>query len=245
MIRTNMSIAGTVLFLALVTTWLGAFASVAWAIDARRVFDQAKNSVVVVFTVDAQGKPGKFGSGFLMGQGALVATNQHVIDGAGMLKVKLPSGQVVDVEQVRAESREHDVAILIIPPSGKGLALAQGDPEVGEEILAIGHPKGLEHSLSTGVVSGIRQRGNTRVYQITAPISPGSSGGPILNDRGDVLGMATFFALDGQNLNFAVPVSYIQELLGMKGGQSGRRHIVPKTKITIEQDAGGILLKQQ
>jgi S1-C subfamily serine protease len=245
MIRTNRSIAGTVLFLALVTSWLGAFPSAAWAMDARSVFDRAKDSVVVVFTVDGQGKPGKFGSGFLLGQGTMVATNQHVIDGAEMLKVKLASGQIVDVEQVRAESREHDVAVLIIPPSGTGLALAQGDPEVGEDVLAIGHPKGLERSLSTGVVSGIRQRGNTRVYQITAPISPGSSGGPILNERGDVLGMATFFALDGQNLNFAVPVSYIQELLGMKTSQSGKRHIVPKTTITIEQNAGGILLKQK
>lgn len=243
--RTGKFVTKKVLILALAMSWLLAIASGAWGIDAKRVFDQAKDSVVVVFTVDAQGQPGKFGSGFLLGQGTMVATNQHVIDGAGMLKVKLPSGQVVDVEQVRAESKEHDVAILVIPPSGNGLGLAQGDPAVGEEVLAIGHPKGLERTLSTGVVSGIRQRGNTRVYQITAPISPGSSGGPILNDRGDVLGMATFFALDGQNLNFAVPVAYIQELLGMKGSQSGKRHIVPKTTITIEKEAGGIKLMQK
>ena len=246
MLRVGIFRTGRVLILALVLTLTGVvFSPKTWAIDAQGLFQRAKDSVVVVIEVDKEGKPKKFGSGFLMRRGDMVATNQHVIDGAEFIKVKLPNGRVVDVEQVRAESKEHDLAVLVIPSGGEGLELASGEPQVGEEILAIGNPKGLERTLSTGVVSGIRQRGNTKVYQITAPISPGSSGGPILNSHGDVIGLATFYALDGQNLNFAVPASYIMELLGMKRGSSGRKHFSNKSKITIEKGKGGILLKQK
>lgn len=221
-----------------------AFTASALALDAKGLFQQAQNSVVVVLAVDESGKGAKYGSGVLLGSGNLVATNHHVISGEDDLRVKLADGKIVKVQSVRAESPEHDLAILQIPAVGRGLNLAPGDPVVGEEVMAIGHPKGLERTLSTGVVSGIRRKGNTKVYQITAPISPGSSGGPILNASGDVVGLASFFAKGGQNLNFAIPADYIAQLLGAPAGERSVRHLTPKKKLTIQKDESGITIMQ-
>jgi len=218
--------------------------SAALALDAKGLFRDAKDSVVVVLAVGKDGKGAKYGSGVLLGNGHLVATNHHVISGEDDLRVKLADGKIVKVQSVRAESPEHDLAILQIPSLGRGLDLALGDPVVGEEVMAIGHPKGLERTLSTGVISGIRQKGGTKVYQITAPISPGSSGGPILNANGDVVGLASFFAKGGQNLNFAIPAAYIAELLGAPAGERNVRHLTPKKKLTIQKDESGITIMQ-
>lgn len=235
----------------LVILFLLAAAQDALALDARTVFQNAKNSVVVVYAVDSSGKAAKYGSGVLLEDGSLVATNYHVIAQVPDLRVKLAGGEIVPVQSVRSESPEHDLALLRIPKAGRGLSLFMGQPEVGEEILAIGHPKGLERTLSTGVVSGIRRNNETTVYQITAPISPGSSGGPILNAQGEIIGLATFFAQGGQNLNFAIPAAYIAELMGKPGASrtlsSGSQMLPPpkpKKKLRIERDAGGITIMQ-
>lgn len=84
---------------------------------------------------------------------------------------------------------------------------------VGESVIAIGNPRGLEGSVSTGIVSGFRISNGVKMIQITAPISPGSSGGPVLNSRGVVIGVATATLKGGQNLNFAVPATYISDVL--------------------------------
>ncbi len=214
----------------------------AWSLNAQGLYQQAKDAVVVVLALDKGGQTGKFGSGFVMLRGDLVATNYHVIAGVEDLRVKFADGTVVKVLSVRSESPEHDLAILEIPPVTRGLRLASGEAQVGEEVMAIGHPKGLERTLSTGIVSGIRQKGETTVYQITAPISPGSSGGPILNAAGEVLGLASFYAMDGQNLNFAVPSSYINELMGRRTSKT--RHLAPKSTLTIEKGSGEIKILQ-
>jgi len=223
----------------------------ALALDARELFQNAKNSVVVVLAVSESGKAAKFGSGVLLEDGNLVATNHHVIAGEDDLRVKLAGGEIVQVQSVRSESPEHDLAILRISGGGRGLPLHLAAPEVGEEIMAIGHPKGLERTLSTGVVSGIRRNGETTVYQITAPSSPGSSGGPILNASGQVIGLASFFATGGQNLNFAIPAAYIAELLGVPGagrsltsGTQDAPRVRPRKRLEVQRDAGGITIKQ-
>ncbi len=231
----------SVLLPLLLCCWV-ALPSIAWGLDAQALFRKAQDSVVVVLALQGKEGQGNFGSGVLLQRGNLVATNHHIIDGAAELQVKLADGSTVKVLRVRAESPEHDLAILEIPRGGRALPMARGEAQVGQEILAIGHPQGLERTLSTGVISGIRQKDSTRVYQITAPISPGSSGGPILNAKGEILGLAAFYAVDGQNLNFAVPVSYIQELLGAR--QDGSRHLTPATRLSIEQGAGEIRILQ-
>ena len=108
--------------------------------------------------------------------------------------------------------------------------------------MAIGNPHGLERSLSTGVVSGIR-RGDedTIFYQITAPISPGSSGCPVMDDKGQVLGVATFMIPSGQNLNFAVPSKYILRMMGNADAPSNNSPS-NNTRIEITTDDDGTIV---
>jgi len=223
----------------------------ALALDAQQLFQQSQNSVVVVLNYDSSGKAAKFGTGFFFKEGNLVATNYHVIDKHVELRLKLGDGTLVKVESVARYNKEQDLAILRVAKPGKPLALAAGDPQIGEDVLAIGNPGGLERTISTGIVSGIRRRGKVKVYQITAPISPGSSGGPILNSQGSVLGLATFYAQGGQNLNFAVPAGYLEDLLSgqstMGSVDSAGSDIAPdetpapaqKTKLEVYKEKDG------
>lgn len=84
---------------------------------------------------------------------------------------------------------------------------------VGDEVYAVGNPRGLEGTFSAGIISGIRTAEDARILQITAPVSPGSSGGPVLTIKGTVIGVAVAFLKGGQNLNFAIPVSDVKNLL--------------------------------
>jgi hypothetical protein len=89
--------------------------------------------------------------------------------------------------------------------------------EVGDPVYAVGNPQGLEGTFSQGIVSSIRQVGSDKLLQITAPISPGSSGGPVLNLRGEVVGVSVATFSGGQNLNFAIPSNYLKALLSKTG----------------------------
>jgi hypothetical protein len=183
------------------------------AFDAKSLFKKVKDSVVMVVSYDSMNKPLSMGSGFYVGNGDAVATNLHVIEKACALEIKSLKGSVIKIEYIVGIDREHDVVLLATPVRGMPLKLANRTPEIGEKIIAIGNPKGLEGTLSDGIVSGVRGDGQSTYYQITAPISQGSSGGPVLNDKGEVLGISSFFVKEGQNLNFAMPAEYIQQLL--------------------------------
>ncbi len=209
----------------------------AMALDAQTVFRNAKDSVVVVLSMDAYNRPLSIGTGFYVDDGREVVTNHHVIEEAAEIKVKA-NDVVVTVERVKAVDEDTDLALLVVPSAGKGspLALQGTAPEVGEEIVAIGNPRGLEKTLSTGVISGRRAMPTgVNVYQITAPISPGSSGGPVLNGAGEVVGVTTFYQAGGQNLNFAIPSSYVLKLTGRPGGGGGME-LAPKRGVQIRED---------
>ena len=142
----------------------------------------------------------------------MLATNAHVIEGGspmlavGALRIPL---RALKIDQ------QHDLAILSVEAdlTSKPLTLATRPTSPGDEVFAIGNPEGLENTISEGIVSGVRTADSGSLIQITSPISHGSSGGPILNDQGEVIGVAAMTLRGGQNLNFAVPVSYLQELL--------------------------------
>jgi hypothetical protein len=181
----------------------------AFGADTAAVYRAASPSVCLITSMDAYGQPLGLGSGFVADDAGSVLTNFHVIEGAASVHIRFPSGSVHQITNVVAYDTAQDMALLASDATEiQPLSLGTGAVEIGTPIFAIGNPAGLESTLSTGIVSGVRTFGDgTRFYQITAPISPGSSGGPVLNEDGHVIGIATATLAVGQNLNFAVPIT--------------------------------------
>lgn len=196
-----------------IMTTIALMIQTAYAMDAKQVFRQTRDSVVLVMSFDKNNQPLAIGSGFFVGDGKVIVTNHHVIENAATVKIKTTKGKVFKIRNSLGTNLRHDITLLEVPSVGKPLSLSERTPDIGEDIVAIGNPKGLESTISRGIISGIRDDSGKRHYQITAPISPGSSGGPIVDEKGKVLGVATFYVDGGQNLNFAVPASYIHSLL--------------------------------
>ena len=174
------------------------------------------DAVVLVVVNDGAGKPVAEGSGFIVSGDGKIVTNHHVIEGAKSLTVKLNNGAFFSVDGVLADDPDHDLAIIKVP--GKNLAfLSLADIDrvaVGDHVIAIGSPLGLENSVSDGIVSGFRDDGTGKSWiQTTAPASHGNSGGPLLVMDGKVAGVVTWKASQGENLNFAVPSKFISSLL--------------------------------
>jgi hypothetical protein len=151
------------------------------------------------------------GSGFYTSADGNIVTNCHVISGAKTLKITENDGEVYEGSvRIIAYSEESDIAVLDINKT-VNLFLNTGDSgkvELGEEIYAIGSPLGLKNTLSSGIISSIREG----IFQISAPISEGSSGGVLLNTRGEAVGI-TFAGIDlGENLGFAIPINEYTKL---------------------------------
>lgn len=161
--------------------------------------------------------PHTLGTGFIVDKNGLIATNLHVLAGGGpKVVVTLADGREFLVVELTNGSPERDLAIARI--DAKGLpTLTLGDSDAmhpGDPVVAIGHPMGLEGTVSNGLVSAVRPVSDTlTILQISAPIAPGSSGGPIFNERGEVIGVATAILREGQNLGFGVPANYVKALL--------------------------------
>lgn len=177
------------------------------------VAQQARDSIFKVVAHNPEGEA--TGTGFAVSADGKIATNYHVIAGASKIFVKLPNGRTVGIERVVAFDKRVDLAILQV--QGVSLRpLPLGDSsavKVGQEVCVMGSPLGLEQSFSTGVVSAKRVIDGFEWVQITAPISPGNSGSPVMTRDGTVIGVATFGYEKGQNLNFASSVKYLRMLL--------------------------------
>jgi S1-C subfamily serine protease len=183
----------------------------AYAKSASEVFEIASKSTVVVLGYDAKGKASSLGSGVVMPDGT-VATNCHVIQKATRLAVSYQKKEYQAVK--RYTDWDRDTCTLyasnlnvapVSPGSTNGL-------KIGARVYAIGVPQGLELTISEGIVSNLREIGGGQYIQTTAPISPGSSGGGLFDDEGRLLGLTSFYLAKGQNLNFALPVEWINEL---------------------------------
>ena len=174
-----------------------------------------KPSAVAIETFDARGNTLSRGSGFFVATDKII-TNRHVIEKSSRAEIHLFNGKKFPVKGVLAVDGEGDLALLQVEvPAGTAvpLQIMQRVPLEGESIVVIGNPYGLEGSVSNGIVSAVREiSGYGKIIQITAPISPGSSGSPVVNMFGQVIGIATLQAAEGQSLNFAVPSERIAQL---------------------------------
>lgn len=174
-----------------------------------------KPSAVAIETFDVKGNTLARGSGFFIAADRVI-TNRHVIERAARVEIHLIDGKKFPVRGVLAIDGEGDLALLQVEvPRALALPLpiVKAVPQEGESIVVVGNPFGLEGSVSNGIVSAVREiSGYGKIIQITAPISPGSSGSPVVNMSGQVIGVATLQAAEGQSLNFAVPAERILQL---------------------------------
>lgn len=176
------------------------------------VFKIASPSIVLIRTNTGGG------SGFLVSSNGLILTALHVVDGASRVSIKTHDGVVYSDVSLLAKDQDRDIALLKIAGSGlmsaslKSETIREGDP-----IIVLGNPlalEALEVTISTGILSGIRKlNNNTKVLQITAPISPGNSGGPVLSESGNVVGVVSFKITKGESLNFAIPIEYCRPMI--------------------------------
>ena len=209
--------------------------SLCYAQSAREIADRTLPSVGLVTIYDSNGTPLSLGSCFVVGEG-IVATNLHVIKGGTTATVIFGSQSSENkVESVLAVDEERDLALLKVSTSElRPLTVADSsNVGTGDRIYAAGNPRGLTGTFTDGLVSAVRTiREGLRIFQVSAPISPGSSGGPILNSFGGVIGVASAGIEGGQNLNFAVPSEYVQALMAKDRGEEKKISDFAKSKST-------------
>ncbi|MEZ6057893.1 MAG: transglutaminase family protein [Planctomycetaceae bacterium] len=181
----------------------------------RKLVETAQKSVVVITFSGRDGKRQGLGSGFVLRDDGLIATNLHVIGEARPISVRLFDGRTFDVVSVYATDKSQDLAILKIDATGlPALPLGKVD-ELGkaEPLVAIGNPQGLEHSAVTGMSSIRKNVSGMDMIQLAMPIERGNSGGPVLNLKGEVVGLVTLKSLEKENIGFAVVAERLQPLL--------------------------------
>ena len=179
--------------------------------DLPGIIEKVQPSIVKITTNEA------LGSGFVVDDG-LVVTNRHVMEGARTAKVHFKDGQTHEVEGIVFDGGKLDLCILrckdLSRNNSKPLQLASKSLRQGESLFTFGAPKGLEFSVSEGIVSANRWIDDIAYVQTTAPISSGNSGGPLLSTKdGSLVGINTWTRVDGQNLNFAIAVSHLKDAL--------------------------------
>jgi tetratricopeptide (TPR) repeat protein len=175
------------------------------------LFESVSSSIVVVHGRDNEGKPQSLGSGVVLSKDEIV-TNCHVIEKSATLSVEHRGREYSAT--LKHSDYDHDVCSLNVTGfDAPAAVLGSTKPlKVGQKVFAIGAPQGLELTLSEGIISSLREVTGGRYLQISAPISPGSSGGGLFDDEGQLIGLPTFYLGGGQQLNFAVPVEWISAL---------------------------------
>lgn len=211
------------------------------------------------------------GSGFFFNEQGYILTNAHVVDGAASIEVTLQNQKEPHRAKLIGLDKELDVAVIKIENSPKMPFLSLGNSDqtrIGDWAIAIGNPYGLDHTVTLGIISAkgrpiVAGKGvqDTQTYenmiQTDAPINPGSSGGPLLNLKGEVIGINTAVSMTGQGLGFAIPVNAVADILDelISKGKVTRpwlgvalldiKTLDPKTKAYLNITKNeGILIKQ-
>ena len=201
--------------------------------DAEKIFRENNKAVVVIISYDSKGNPIGQGSGFVVREDGAIVTNYHVISNASDIRIKA-GDRMFKVNGFLHIDKENDAVMLKADAKGL-LSVKIGDISkinIGEKVYVISSPQGFENTISDGILSGLREITSERkILQITAPVSEGSSGGPVFNKNGEVIGIATFIVKKAQNLNFAMPVNLVKDKISSK-------------KVTALKDAGIIDYKK-
>jgi S1-C subfamily serine protease len=180
------------------------------AVSLNQLFNKYRSAVFMVLT--SNGEQDYQGTGFFITADGVAVSNYHVFEGTsrGNDLIKTADGIELQIEKVLSQSRDDDFIIFKVRLNNRveftPIPIAQNNPEIGEDVFAIGNPLGFEHTLSKGIVSGYRN--NKSLIQTTAEITRGSSGGPLMNMKGEVVGITTA-GMGEANLNFAVNIEVL------------------------------------
>jgi hypothetical protein len=251
------------------------------ALSAKEIATQSNPAIVFIDV--GEGDQRGAGTGFIIDGSGLIATNFHVVRGNSSIKVKLFGGETYKVSHVVGFDPGRDLALIRIDAAKSLPTVKLGDSDqmsAGDQIVAIGNPLGLDHTVSSGLVSQVRPectnemvefalknqkrldelaakaqsrqplteaereeaskllcRQELKYFQISAPISQGSSGGPLFNQAGEVVGVTTAIITAGQNINLAIPTNYLKALVA-KPGQIALAEFAAKTRDPEQQDTG-------
>jgi tetratricopeptide (TPR) repeat protein len=208
----------------LVCIWLMMGSHAIAAVNLTKLVNEIRPAVVTIIVYDINHQIANIGSGFFIDAKGHLITNYHVLDGKYAADVRISTGDTYPIKLVVADNKAVDlVKVLVdIPPKKiKWIKVSSEMPALAEQVIVVGSPMGLEQTVSEGIVSSIREIPLVgEFFQMSAPISPGSSGSPVVNLQGQVVGVATFQLISGQNLNFAVAGSSVAKLKATKAGQA-------------------------
>ena len=165
--------------------------------------------------------PAGAGSGFVIDAGGLILTNAHVVRGTDAVTVGFSDGGSAPGTVVKRDLGR-DVALVRVDRKGlRALPIRHGEPILTEKVYAIGSPLGLSQTVTEGIVSSYRHQENgLDMIQATPAISPGNSGGPLLDGNGNVVGISMLFSVEAQSLNFFIPIDSALSFLNLRS--SGR-----------------------
>ena len=201
-------------FILLIFSW---HTQVMAAGNLSKLVTKIQPAVVTVANFDINKNIAGIGSGFFIDDRGYLITNFHVLKGAYSAEVKMRNGDKYPVVSVVAEDESSDLIKVFVDTGTRVISsvkISDHSPDIAERVVVVGSPLGLDQTVSEGIVSAIREMpGIGTFFQISAPISPGSSGSPVINMNGDVVGVATFQSVIGQNLNFAVSSEAILNLV--------------------------------
>lgn len=183
----------------------------------RQLVKMAEPCVFLIYALDEDGNITGSGTGFFINEHGLAVSNYHVFKGAAKYKIKTKASKYLPVSVIIDSDEETDYIIFKVDTGQTPyLQLAKQLPEKGEDIFVLGNPKGLESTVTRGVVSAFRSMHAYYDYiQIDAAISPGSSGSPVMNMQGEVIGIATAKLDQCESCNFAINMQLVEKKLDM------------------------------
>lgn len=204
-----------------------------------KIIEMGEASSFTVYTYDEYGSPSGSGSGFFIASDGTAVTNWHVLDGCVKAVVKTSEGKEYEIDSVLCASSKKDILVFRVKNPDKRkfkkLNFANELPAKGGKVYNISSPRGLEASFSEGIVSSYREDSHGKIVQTTAPVSPGSSGSPLLDENGDVFAITTFKIRGTENVNFCVIMdeNFREELDDKAFYKSNKRFNSEKTDFVL------------
>jgi len=202
-----------------------------------QIFEKVNDSVVLILIYDSSNKLISQGSGVVINNSGYVLTNYHLLSVRNKIKIKHTNQLINDAEIVSIDMGKD---LLVLRMSSTRLSVIKfansKDLKIGQRIYTIGSPMGFENTISEGIISGFRKYGqDINLIQISASISPGSSGGAVVNSRGELIGISAYMVDEGQNINFAIPVN---SAIGLEiNSLSSDKNLVENTNLKENNDS--------